>query len=94
MVFYIYVETQDLFVIEYKVTMEASYSEIEAASKSENFISWVVENATDIDPLVMSDMTSNDFIESFTCNGDKKLCLYYIAPKEAMELLPPIDYEY
>ena len=71
MVFYIYVETQDLFVIEYKVTMEASYSEIEAASKSENFISWVVENATNIEVFSMSDYSSNDFLETVLWNADK-----------------------
>lgn len=88
MVFIIFAEAQDLSVFEYTVTMEASYSEIEAASKSENFISWVVENATNIEVFSMSDYSSNDFLETVLWNANKKLCLYYIASTEDMKLLP------
>ena len=101
MVFTIFAEAQDLSVFEYTVTINASYSEIEAASKSENFISWVVQNATSIEVYSMSDYTSNDFLETVLWNGDKKLNLYYIASTEDMKLLPKAeddeedeDYEY
>ena len=91
MVFTIFVEDVSLCVIEYTVTMNASYSEIEEASKSKNFISWVVENATQIETFSMSDFSSNDFTETMHYLGNEKLALYYIANPEEAKLLPPCE---
>lgn len=94
MVLYIYAETQDLSTFEYTVTINASYSEIEAASKSENFISWVVENATEIEGHSISDFGNSDFGEIIVSNGYRQLALYYVATEEDLKLLPRCDDEY
>lgn len=91
MVFTIFTEDQYQCVLEYTVSMNASYSEVEAASKSENFISWVVENATNIEVHSMSDFSSNDFAETIYTNGEGKLAMYYIATGEDAKLLPPYN---
>jgi len=88
MVFTIYAEDAEHFVLEYTVTMNASYSEIEEASKGENFIAWVVENASKIECSQMSDFSSNDFLESILWNGDNKLTTYYVVSGESAKLLP------
>ena len=87
MVFKIYAEDADQNVLEYTVTMKAGYPEIEDASKKENFIKWVVENATSIKGFRISDFTSNDFLETILCDGDKKLATYYIASGDTSKLL-------
>ena len=91
MVLYIYAEDQYQCVLEYTVTINASYSEIEAASKSENFISWVVQNASNIEIFSMSDFGSNDFAETIYTNGEGKLAMYNIATEEEAKLLPPYN---
>lgn len=87
MVFNIYTEDSEQNVQVYTVTMKASYSEVEDASKKENFIKWVVENATSIEGYSISDFTSNDFLETILCDGDKKLATYYIVSGDSNELL-------
>ena len=88
MVIKIFTEDEDQFVLEYTVTLNAGYAEIEDASKEENFIDWVVENATDISVSQISDYTSNDFLETTLWNADEKLCTYYVAPREKCKALP------
>ena len=94
MVFTIYAEGADLSAFVYTVTINASYSEIEAASKSENFISWVVENATEIEGHSISDFGNSDFGEIIVSNGYRQLALYYVATEEDLKLLPRCDDEY
>ena len=88
MVFIIFAEGADLSAFVYTVTINASYSEIEAASKCENFISWVVENATNIEVDTQSDFYNSDFGEHILSEGDQKLALYYVATEKDIELLP------
>ena len=78
MIFKIFVEDDNCWVQEYTVTMNASYSEIEDASKKENFISWVVENAVSIEGDFGCDITSNDFLEKICCNGNQLITYYYV----------------
>lgn len=88
MVFTIFAEDKYGCVIEYTVTMNASYSEIEEASKRENFISWVVANATDIDMTQLSDWSSNDMSETIVWLGNKKLATFYNVFGDEAKLLP------
>ena len=88
MTFTIFAEDAELWVLEYTVTMNASYSEIEDASKGENFIAWVVANAIEIKCSLMGDFTSNDFLETILWNGDKQLSTYYVVSGDSIKLLP------
>jgi len=85
--FKIFAENEDQNVVEYTIKMNASYSEIEEASKKEHFISWVVDKATSIEGFQISDFTSNDFLETILCDADNKLATYYVASGEDTELL-------
>lgn len=91
MVFTIFAVSPDLAVVEYTVTIEASYSVLEEASKYENFIAWVVANATQIEACSLGDMTSNDFAETIHSNGDGKLAVYFVASGDDIDLLPPCE---
>ena len=46
-----------------------------------------MENATSIEGYSISDFTSNDFLETILCDGDKKLATYYIVSGDSNELL-------
>ena len=91
MVFTIFTVDQDLSVLEYTVNINATFQEIEEASKCETFIAWVVANATQIDVYSLGDITSNDFAETLHSNGDGKLSVYYVASGDDIKLLPPYD---
>lgn len=85
--FKIFAEDENQNVVDYTVTMTASYPEVEGASKKEDFIRWVVDNAVSIEGFRISDFSSNDFLETILCDADQKLATYYIASGEAIELL-------
>lgn len=91
MKFFIYAVSPDLAVVEYTVSINASFQEIENASKYENFIAWVVANATQIEACSLGDMTSNDFAETIHSNGDGKLAVYFVASGDDIDLLPPCE---
>ena len=91
MKFFIYAVSPDLAVVEYTVSINASFQEIENASKCDNFIAWVVANATQIEACSLGDMTSNDFAETIHSNGDGKLAVYFVATGDDIELLPPCE---
>lgn len=91
MVFTIFAVFPDLAVVEYTVSINASFEELENASKYENFIAWVVANATQIDAYSLGDITSNDFAETIHSNGDGKLAVYFVATGDDIELLPPCE---
>ena len=91
MKFFIYAVSPDLAFVEYTVSINASFQEIENASKCDNFIAWVVANATQIEACSLGDMTSNDFAETIHSNGDGKLAVYFVATGDDIELLPPCE---
>ena len=93
MVIKIFAVDPDLAVLEYTVNIIASFQEIENASQCENFIEWVVANATQIDVYPLGDITSNDFAETLHSNGDGKLSIYYVASGDDIKLLPPCEEE-
>ena len=91
MKFFIYAVSPDLAVVEYTVSINASFQEIENASKYENFIASDVATATQIEAGSLGDMTSNDFAETIHSNGDGKLAVYFIASGDDIDLLPPCE---
>ena len=90
MVFRLFAE-KEYGVLEYTITVNASFSDLEKASKCENFIEWIVANATQIEVSSIGDFTSNDFAEVIHHYGDGKLSVYFIASGDDIGLLPQYD---
>ncbi len=89
MEFTIFAEDANYDVYVYTVSMTASYSEIEEASKKKNFISWVIANATQIEcTSCIGDFTSNDFLETILWDADKKIVTFFLASGDDIKLLP------